>query len=384
MLRMERKNFQRLHFVDHTAQQLHTGLVQLFNGILYDRQRGGIVTHNEQRMVCQFVQAQHIRGTSHRGSINDDILVGLHDRSQKVEQGGIQRHRIGFQHHRQKVQIAGQRNNRFRLGRFAFVQGIQRPAVRQILQKHSAQAGSTGVQIQQQGALFHIGQLQGQIGRHRALAFSILSRSHIEPVRLCRGAESVDQDMRGRSKVLHGIGICTVRFAQQLHVLLEVAVVLGDAAQRFELQDVLHVLHIQQGGPQEKLQHRQTRTGGQTQHTEDHPQADILAGTAARCRSCFRSIDHGHRAHHQRFRQDLLDGIHQRIHQLDAGLGIVPGQSKQQHLRLIVAAHLQILRNILCRDRYKARTINGSLQGALALHHKGRGVHHIQGLIKGV
>ena len=109
-----------------------------------------------------------------------------------------------------------------------------------------------------------------------------------------------------------------------------------------------------------------------------------MAGTAARCRSCFRSVDHGHRAHHQRFRQDLLDGIHQRIHQLDTGLGIVPGQSKQQHLCLIVAAHLQILRNILCCDRYKARTINGSLQGALALHHKGRGVHHIQGLIKGV
>lgn len=190
--------------------------------------------------------------------------------------------------------------------------------------------------------------------------------------------------MRGRSKVLHGIGICTVRFAQQLHALLEVTVVLGDAAQSFELQDVLHVLHIQQGGPQEKLQHRQTRTGGQTQHTEDHPQADILAGTAARCRSCFRSVDHRHRAHHQCFRQDLLDGIHQRIHQLDAGLGIVPGQSKQQHLRLIVAAHLQILRNILCCDRYKARMINGSLQCALALHHKGRGVHHIQGLIKGV
>ena len=40
VLRMERKDFQRLHFVDHTAQQLHTGLVQLFNGILYDRQRG--------------------------------------------------------------------------------------------------------------------------------------------------------------------------------------------------------------------------------------------------------------------------------------------------------------------------------------------------------
>ena len=188
-------------------------------------------------------------------------------------------------------------------------------------------------------------------------------------------AEAIGQDICRRGKVLHSFGIRAVLFAQELGILLEIAVVLRDIAQRFQTQNILHVFQVHQSGPHKQFQNCHAHTGHQAQQAEDDPEAGIAAATHQIL--CLRGVDDRHRAHHQRLRQDRPAGVQNGVHQPDAGVRIVPAQSELKDLCLVVPAHLQILVNILRRDRHKARAVKSRLQYTVALHHKTCRVYHI-------
>ena len=298
---------------DHRTQDPDAGFVQLIQRIPNNRQRDIVIPYDEQNSLCHLVQAQHIRGLAERRGIDDDILIVLCQFLDELKEGTIQMDRIALQYRGQQIQIAGQRDDSVLHSSFALIERVQRPTVIHVLQEHPAQSGVFQVQINQQDLLFQIGHLDGQIGRHGALALPFFRRGDVNTVAFSfAAAQPVAQDIGRRGKVLLNGGIHRRFPGEQIGLSLKVAMVVRDDAQQLGTEILLHDFGVHQGRPHEELTDDDGKTDSQTSQAGKDPYLGVvIAGRSKFSRRLINGIDG---ANHQCFRQHILryrqNGVH--------------------------------------------------------------------------
>ena len=362
--------------VDDAAEDRHAGFVDAYQGFPDAAHVGTVKADDEQRSIDDAVQAQRVGHLPDGGRVDEhDVVVLLHALNHAAQRI-VQREGLALEHHRKQVQRAGQVRDGLLCVGVAPVQGVEGVAVIDPAEEQAAKTGIARVQVDQQHLHAQVGQVHGQIGDDRRLAFVLRGGGRVE-AGVGDAAQTLLQDVRNGGVVVrhNRIGRFILRLVEQIAPLAEVGLSLRNFAQQLHAELVFHVVGVEQGGVDEQLQHGHAHAHERAQNGHVHPHAGIEA--AADDVLGVGLVDDGHAADFQRADEDIGQNGVDRRQDGDALLCAAPVEVELDDLRRVVLVDLEVVVNIPRGYADQAELVNRGVERPVAADDVDDRVDHV-------